>query len=296
MILKKQLSVIIVSYNNVELLDQCLDSIFRYNDIDDALEVIVSDNSPDDKVVNHIKKRYRYVLVRKNKNEGFGAGNNRGEEISSGEYLLFLNPDTILVEPIFKFAIEQFENSPRIGAFGVQLIDKNIKKNPSFYMMDKYGILPTVCEKLCSRIGLYIDGKMYIAGADLFVRREAFLKAGRFDENIFMYDEEPDLLKRIKRYTMFNKTAFFDRKHIIHLEGGTSSQDANQEYNMRKRIIIADIYYAKKWGINLTKILRGKQRYVKFKSIIYFFTNRKKYNQQIEIIQLFEEEIIKNCS
>ena len=114
------LSVIIVSYKKIEVLRDCLNSIKQYNDIGEDLEVIVSDNSPDDILYETIKKEYDWIKIIKNENKGFGAGNNRGYEIATGKYLLFLNPDTILIEPIFKFTVEQFEQDKDLALFGVQ--------------------------------------------------------------------------------------------------------------------------------------------------------------------------------
>lgn len=287
----KELSVIIVSYKNLNLLKECLDSIYEYNDIGNKLEVIVSDNSPDLEVFNYVEKHYRWAKIIKNENNGFGAGNNRGVEVSSGKYMLLLNPDTILIEPIFSFAIKKFEDNSNLALFGCQLISKKGIDNPSFYMLDRYGIFATVYEKICRKLHKYEDNKMYIAGADLFVRRTTFDEAGRFDENIFMYDEEPDLIKRIKLKAKSTETSFFPEKHIVHLEGGTSEIDSKTELRMRRRITEADKYYAQKWNMDIKKILKGKKRYVDLKKFIYFFTNKKEWEKQMEISEYFSAQI-----
>ena len=112
----KKLSVIIVSYNGSDILYDCLKSIEKYNDLGEELEVIVSDNSPDTKVVEMVRKNFPTVIaVHNEKNGGFGYGNNRGAEISEGQFLLFLNPDTILIEPIFKYCVEKFETKDERG-------------------------------------------------------------------------------------------------------------------------------------------------------------------------------------
>ena len=290
---QKDLSVIIVSYKSLDLLLSCLGSIKKYNDIGSKLEVIVSDNSPDMEVFNYLKNHYRWVNVIKNENNGFGAGNNRGVEISSGKYLLFLNPDTVLIEPIFSFAVKKFNDNKDLALFGYQLISKKGKENPSFYMLDHFGITATIYEKFCRKHHKYVDGEMYIAGADLFVRRRSFDEAGRFDENIFMYDEEPDLIKRIKQKAESKRTAFFPEKHIIHLEGGTCEKDTESELRLRKRITKADEYYAAKWNIDIRKMLKAKRRYINVKSFVYLFLNREKHRRQVEINKYFKDEIRK---
>ena len=104
-----KLSVIIVSYENCEILRDCLESIKEFNDLKDEAEIIISDNSITNNVYEMVKKDYPEIQIIKNNNIGFGPANNRATDISSGEYLLFLNPDTILLEPIFQFAVDKFE-------------------------------------------------------------------------------------------------------------------------------------------------------------------------------------------
>ncbi|MFQ6990128.1 MAG: glycosyltransferase family 2 protein [Faecalibacterium prausnitzii] len=97
---KVNVSVIVVTYNNREELDDCINSIFQMNDIGKRLEVIVVDNSPNDLVKIRVSK-YEKVKYVRNIENGFGKGNNIGYKESIGDLLIFLNPDTILIEPIF---------------------------------------------------------------------------------------------------------------------------------------------------------------------------------------------------
>lgn len=263
----KKLSVIIVTYQKIDIVRNCLDSIRKYNDIGDALEVIISDNSEDNVLYETIKTEYCWVKIIKNKNEGFGAGNNRGFEISTGKYLLFLNPDTILVEPIFQFAVDKFEKNVDLALFGVQLRSVNGKKNVSYFLMDKHGILAALSIKLSRLFNHYRDGKMFISGADLFVRRESFDQAGRFDENIFMYKEEPDLIRRIKLHSVAKRIRFYKFKNIIHLEGGTE-KGLIHTIDQIQRLWTTDQYYAHKWNINLLKIYLQRRRLKRLKLLI----------------------------
>ena len=116
------LSIIIVSHKNLEVLRNCLDSIYLYNDIGECLEIIVVDNSPEDNIYHYIKNNYSDIMILRMDNKGFGAANNLGAKIAKGEYLLFLNPDTILIEPIFKFAINQFEKDDKLSMFCVMTV------------------------------------------------------------------------------------------------------------------------------------------------------------------------------
>lgn len=293
--MNKVLSIIIVSFQNIGILEDCLQSIFRYNDIGEDLEIIVSDNSLNHTLYDYISKKYTDIKICKNDNIGFGAGNNRGVEISEGKYLLFLNPDTVIVEPLFKFAVEKFEQDEQLALFGVKLVDKMGKESGSFCSYDKYGVLTSLWDKHCRKIGKFVDGKMFICGADMFVRRSSFIEAGRFDENIFMYKEEADLIKRIKIYSTAKKVAFFRGKRIIHLEGGTEI-DSSIEHRLKvvKRLTDSDKYYAEKWNLDFNKIIRSRLRYSRFKKFIFFcLLNKEKVLREKKLIAFYKSLIDK---
>ena len=263
-----KLSVIIVSYENCEILRDCLESIKKFNDLKDEAEIIISDNSITNSVYEMVKKDYPEIQIIKNNNIGFGPANNRAVDISSGEYLLFLNPDTILLEPIFQFAVDKFEQQNNLALFGIKLMNVNGTANNSFFAMDNYTLSWTLLMKAFSKFDIYIDGKMYIAGADLFVRKSAFEAAGRFDENIFMYYEEPDLIKRIKKLPNNYITSFFPEKKMIHLEGATENKDVSSIVRKVGRSIETYKYYCKKWNIQLSENVKRMKTYQEVKKSI----------------------------
>jgi GT2 family glycosyltransferase len=275
------LSVIIVAYKNFEIVIDCLESIARFNDIGAQLEVIVVDNSPNAEVARAIDSRFPSVTTLPNKNNGFGEGNNAGAKIARGDFFLFLNPDTILVEPIFSFALKKFSENPKLSLFGVKLIDRNLQRNFSFYLLNGGGFLRSMFIKLANRLDLYIDGLMYIAGADMFVRRTDFFASGGFDEKIFMYYEEPDLTRRLR--ALGKKTGYFNDRKIIHLEGGTT---ADSELALRRRLDSA-IYYCKKYSLNAESMLRRELRYERFKAFlsrINLVSREKQANAKIRVL------------
>ena len=263
-----KLSVIIVSYENCEILRDCLESIKKFNDLKGEAEIIISDNSITNNVYEMIKKDYPEIQIIKNNNIGFGPANNRAVDISSGEYLLFLNPDTILLEPIFQFAVDKFEQQSNLALFGIKLMNVNGTANNSFFAMDNYTLSWTLLMKAFSKFDIYIDGKMYIAGADLFVRKSAFEAAGRFDENIFMYYEEPDLIKRIKKLPNNYITSFFPEKKMIHLEGATENKDVPSTVRKVERSIETYKYYCKKWDIQFYENVKRMKMYQEVKKSV----------------------------
>ena len=276
------LSVIIVSYQNYDILKDCLNSIEKFNDIGDELEVIVSDNSTDYKLFDSLKVEFPWVKAIKNDNVGFGKGNNIGVRKSTGEYLLFLNPDTILIEPIFDFAIKTFEQNSQIGLFGIKLFTKELKPNHSYYMMDYYSIHTTILSKVLFNSDFFIDGKMYIAGADLFVRRVSFVEARMFDEKIFMCYEEPDLIRRIRKLPNHNKTAYFKQKRMIHLESGTEEKNADTYVLQVGRSMDTYMYYCDKWGIPFEKNVRDMCRYQRLKRFLCLLRGKRSVVKMID--------------
>ncbi len=285
----KKLSVIIVAYKKRKIIDDCLESVFKYNDIGNDLEVIVVDNSPQkDNLYYYIKEKYKEVKIKFNDNKGFGEANNRGAEIAEGKYLLFLNPDTILVEPIFEFAIKKFEENEKLALFGLKLISPNGEKRMSYvYQTNYYGLFYVLINRICNKLGLFNSKKMAISGADIFIRKDIFEKIGMFDENIFMYCEEADITKRIlKNYPNFEIKYFKDKK-IIHLEGKT--QEASE--NSLKNRLISNIYMGKKYNFNPYKKIKFEFKYLKFKLVIFRIINKEKYVKLKKLKKVYLEFI-----
>jgi hypothetical protein len=276
-----KLSIIIVSYKKLDILIDCVESIIEYNDMIESTETIIVDNSPGDNIAIFFANNYPSVVFIRNENKGFGQANNVGAAIAKGEYLLFLNPDTILIEPIFKFAVSKFEENDKLGLFGMKLIDSSLNANMSFFMIDGFGTIMKQIEKIASKLDIFIDGKMFISGADMFIRKVDFMEAGRFDDNIFMYCEEMDLIKRIKR--LGRKTCYFNERRIIHLEGKTST---DSDLSLKRRLD-STMYYCEKYRMDFKKFIISEIRYLKLKKMIYIILNnevrKKDMNNQINI-------------
>lgn len=283
---KIKLSVIIVAYKNKKLLDDCIKSINANNDAIAETEIIVVDNSPNEEVSDLIKNTYPNVVFIKSNNRGFGAGNNEGVRISKGDYLLFLNPDTVLLEPVFKFAINKFEADSRLGIFGVKLLNRNRKNTFSFFLIDRYNFISVLIQRFCNIFGIFIPNIMHIHGADMFIRKKFFVDAGMFDENIFMYEEEADITKRIKAKYPLMKNRFFSEKRIVHLEGSSSIGFEGMK-NTIHRLMKTEKYYCEKYNISINKRIRQRLQYFKVKALLYKFINKEKYLREKEYIDIY---------
>lgn len=260
---RKKLSIIIVNYNSLTYLQNCISSIEKFNDIGDQLEVIVVDNSTGDESIRWLQGQQNIIAIA-NENRGFGQGNNVGVKKAHGEYLLFLNPDTVIIEPVFQFAVDQFEKDPKLGLFGVQLVDGNLRPNSTYGLRMPLGFTRSVLTRILISAKVFIPSAMYTSGADLFIRKSVFDEAGAFDENLFMYCEEADLCNRVNRLGYRN--AFYSEKKIIHLEGKT--QDAKL-FTSYRRQMESRKYYCEKYSIDFLRFARKEKRYCALKKTVF---------------------------
>ena len=259
-----------MSYINKDVLCDCLLSIRKYNDIGDDLEVIVVDNSPNMELFDEIKAKFNEVKVIKNENKGFGHGNNVGYQNATGKYLFFLNPDTILIEPIFHSILTVMEADSRVGMLGMKLLDVNRNENMSFHYLEEHTFLRAQLAKINNKRNNFKQDKMYICGADMVMRKKVFEEIGGFDENLFMYYEESDLTRRLHEKKYHN--VFVHDLKLIHLEAAST---ANQKIKKEtiERELDSYLYYCKKFNLNFKKFIKKKKRYAIFKKSLYQLRN-----------------------
>ncbi len=232
-----KLSIIIVSWNVREDLVRCLRSI-EENRPRAEFEIIVVDNASSDGTVAHIKHDFPDVTIIANKeNRGFAAGNNQGIKKSRGQYLLFLNPDTI-VHPLSLDVLMNFmDGNSDAGACGPKLLNEDGMTQPSTRRFPTFRgalyrhtafrflwIFRSEYEKLLMKDFNY-DGQVdvdQLSGAALMVRRSVIDHVGIMDENFFMFYEEVDLCYRLKQAGW--RSVFIPDAVITHLGGRSASQ------------------------------------------------------------------------
>lgn len=275
-----KISIIIVAYINVEDVKNCIESIKRHNDVGDALEIIIVDNSPNMKLYNFVRDNYSDVTIIKNENTGFGDANNKGVDVATGNIMFFLNPDTILIEPIFQHVVDRMQDST-IGILGFKLLTKDLRKNSSFGWIDRDGLVNNQLLKLYKKINYFNDKKMYIEGANMIIRKDVFELAGGFDSNLFMYFEEQDLSKRV--LGLGYRNVFDSSRSLIHLQGGSSSK-ATLHYELE-----SFKYYCDKYHFDFQKKLIKKIWGMKFKMIFFKFVNTNKYKYYLDTLKIYEE-------
>lgn len=259
---RKLVSVIIVAYVNYQIVLDCIASIHKYNDLGEGLEIILVDNSPDHRVAAHVRNQFPSVICVDNINNGFGYGNNIGVNNSAGKYLFFLNPDTLLMSNIFAESTSFFEQHSNVGMLGFKMVDEMGGANRSFYLLEGGGLVRNAVERISNKLDLFVNSFMYIAGSAMLIPREIFEKIGRFDENIFMYYEEPDITRRIHDLGYIVK--YKSHVKIIHLEGGATS-DAGLAFQRRIKSLR---YYCDKYQLNFSSWVKREIRVLYIK---YFF-------------------------
>lgn len=207
------LSIIIVSWNAWELLDQCLHSIYQQLRAV-HFEILYVDNASEDNSVEQVQARYPFVKVFCNdQNLGFAKANNIALRAFSGRYALLLNNDTILLPGAIETLIAYMDENPQVGACGPLLVyaDETPQVSYGYFPSLWTAAMASPLDRLFPpplgnhRLGIVprLDENPhsvdYIRGACLFVRREVVEQVGLMDERFFLYCEETDWCYRIRQ-------------------------------------------------------------------------------------------------
>ncbi len=237
---KPQLSIILVNYKVPDFLEHCLLSI-RGASRDIDLEVIVVDNASGDGSVELLSPRFPEVrFLSSEQNLGFAKASNWGYRESTGSYVLFLNPDTLLSEDCLQQSIEFLESRPDAGALGIRMIDgagrflpesKRAFPDPvtAFYKIVGLSRLfprsPRFARYHLGHLSNSSDHAIdVVSGAYFMVRRSVLERVGVFDEQFFMYGEDIDLSYRIQQagYTNY----YFAGSTILHFKGESTQKQS----------------------------------------------------------------------
>lgn len=229
-----KVSVIIVNYNVKYFIEVCLHSVLRAA-VGIAAEVIVVDNNSTDGSCEFIRQRFPSVTLIENKdNKGFSKANNQAVALAKGEYILFLNPDTVMPENFLRDTIAYMDAHPEAGGLGPRLIDGKGQFAPdskkSFPSLSVAIFKTTGINKIFSKsayinkyYAVHIDERQtaevdVLSGCCMLVRRKAMDEAGGpFDEDYFMYCEDVDLSYRIQKAGY--KNIYYPQVDLIHYKG-----------------------------------------------------------------------------
>lgn len=266
------LSVIIVNFNTARLVKDCVESIHSYPP-DDEYEIIVVDNnssSEDKEILKKISSRVIYSPS----NDGFSKANNIGAENAKGDYFLFLNPDTLVLENTLKDCLNFLKNNKKLGILGCRVdlesggLDMACKRS-----------LPTVRNTLGHYLKLngkikyfsgyrrldladdYVGEVECVVGAFMMMPINVFKEVGGFCEDYFMYGEDIELCFQVlkRNYSVF----YLGTSRIIHKKRASSRKSKRAKkafydsmkiyYDKHKKNKLGDIFV--NVGINIAKFL-----------------------------------------
>jgi O-antigen biosynthesis protein len=235
-----RLSVIIVNYNVRFFLEQCLFSVQKALKGIDG-EILVVDNASSDGSKNYLEPKFPAVrFFWSNENLGFAKANNFALSRANGEYILFLNPDTIVPEDVFYSCISYLDGNNSVGALGIRMLDGS-----GNFLKESKRAFPspiTAFFKLTGLANVFSKSPVFaryhlghlnekttqeadvLSGAFMMSRKKILDKCGGFDESFFMYGEDIDLSYRIKKAGYIN--VYFANSTIIHFKGESTKKDS----------------------------------------------------------------------
>lgn len=231
------LSVIIVSFNTCQLLDDCLASLLAADPPEGGFEIIVVDNASNDGSQEMLRQKYPQVqLLALEANLGFSAANNRGTAVAKGSAILFLNSDTKLTEQAIVQPLQYLEDNPRTGAITVRLVYPDGQRDP-----DNHRGFPTPWNALCHFTGVsrlfpnkprlngyfqsYVDFSQthtvdVIAGSFMMMPHFLVDDLGGWDETYFFYGEDIDFCYRI--HEAGYEIVYYPHVEVLHYKGASS--------------------------------------------------------------------------
>lgn len=226
-----ELSILLVNYNGLSCLPACLDSIQQFSP--PGTEVIMVDNGSADGSAALVEREYPWVqLIRSEHNLGFAGGNNLAATRAAGRFMLLLNTDTVLLEPLSP-AVGWLDEHPEYGMLTIGMVDA--QRIPRACT----GRFPTPVRLAFLRAMLVDPGKYngheacdvdWAQGSFLLIRAELWHSLGGLDERYFMYVEDVDLCKRARDSGL--RCAVLPRMHYVHIGGFSPVRFPNQVANL----------------------------------------------------------------
>ncbi len=250
------LSVIIVNYNTIALLEKCLASLLS-NDGRISMEIIVVDNNSSDGSVKKTATKFLDVrLIENEQNLGFSKACNQGLEVATCDYVLFLNPDTTVPDRALEQCVAFMREHRDVGLLGCKLLNTDGSLQPSCadfpylrnifldHMLRRQFFPETFRQKMLLRCWRHdrIREVDWVLGAFMLTRRSLMERLNGFDEDFFLYGEDLDLCYRIEKAGW--RVVFFPEAGVVHV-GNPVWDDA------RKGLVYKALltFYKKHFGI-----------------------------------------------
>ena len=291
-------SIVIVNWNSGGQLKNCINSIYAARKTTCVLDkIIIVDNASSDNSLDDIKLKGTLTEIIENRtNFGFGKACNIGAKGVNSDFILFLNPDTIIFHHTFinLFKHVEYNSSDNIGVYGIQLQDETgrVQKTCARF--------PTTWNFIVRSLGLNkLNSKVFksyvmdewshnnsrivneVMGAFFMVKTALFLKTKGFDERYFVYYEELDFSKRI--FDLGYKTKYLAESQAFHKGGGVSEKVKAKRlfYNLQSRIIYSFKHFGRVKGFFIMFITLIVEPFTRLVFLILKKRNKK------EVLELF---------
>lgn len=262
---KKTISIIIVNWNSGKYLQKCVDAIENSNFHNYTYEIIIIDNYSTDNSLLFANEKENLIIIKNNKNIGFGKACNQGVSASNSELILFLNPDVLFSNEIIYKSVKFYKKSD-YAVLGIKQV------NESGIVSRTCARKPKLINILYQSLGLSnINSKLFhsykmsdwehnetkevdhVIGSFYLISKELFYSVGGFDEDFFLYYEDYDLSLRIRNEN--RKIIFWADEFIVH-KGGASSQ----------QILAKRLFFSQR-----SKLIFFKKHFSLFNYVIIFF-------------------------
>ena len=265
------LSIVIVCYKGWDRLNKCLDSLNSFTGKNFSTEVIVVDNKSDDETIIQIEDCFpKFRFVYNSINGGFANGSNLGAGDSSGEFILFLNPDTVATESEIEKLLNIAKQNPDYTIVSCRQVNEKDKESistgpfPSIFnltgfqraIFGSFTFHPAFAKATAGKAAQItpdITFPDWISGSVVLIRNETFKKLGGFDEDFWMYFEDVDLCKRVRNLN--GEVSFCGDINIEHNHGGSSRINLRTTSLTKTEVHISRHVYISKHKTGIEKLL-----------------------------------------
>ena len=249
-----KISIIIVTYDSQTEIRLCLESLYTHVK-NFEFEIIVVDNNSKDSTKKIVKNNFKSVKVIENEsNRGFSVANNQGAKLAKGDFLFFLNPDSVLSENVIEKLLKVYNANLNVGIVAPKIIDENHD------FVESTGDYPNFFSLTYELFGMYLflplslfgyrhtniieDKNIYgwVSGACFLIKKDFFTSLDGFDENFFLYYEDTDLCLRTKNILKKN-ILITNEVNVMHMGGKSSIDDS---YLSKKSSYRSKLYYSRK--------------------------------------------------
>jgi len=241
-----QLSIIIVTWNTADITIKCIQTIKKYlSDLN--YEIIIADNGSTDDTIAKLKKEGGVIVIENKANLGFGKGNNIAAAMAKGDYLLFINSDMELIDNKLIDMFNYINTRSEIGLIGPKFLNIDLT--------DQGSVFPP--QSLCNAFREFWLGQLTyskyvpktnqpvavwsLSGGAVMIRRSLFERIGAWDKRYFMFYEDLELCRQVKK--LGYKIYYFPECRFIHRHGASGKSLADSSNQWRRLIPGSKIYH-----------------------------------------------------